>query len=206
MRALWRACQLGVLAVALVLAGCGSSEEKEVAKIRFESPAVRADGEIAPSYRCGYGSIWLPLKWGSVPADTAELVIYFGQFEEEGGGSSGVKVPFGILITEIDPSVRSIPTNTLPEGAVPLGYRSSNSCPSERKGQNVVMQLFALDAEHQLAEEGFSSVSLDAESTAELTEAALTNGESNPSSELAKTLTEEALALGRFTATYGPAK
>jgi hypothetical protein len=196
---------LPALAAALMLAGCGeSSSEAEVAKIRFESEAVLPDGEISPSYECGFGSMWLPLKWGPVPAGTEELVVYFGRYiEDETAGSPKFKVPFGILLTEISPTVRGIEANTLPEGTVPVAYKSSNSCPSARTGQSIVLQLFALDGEHQVSEEGQTSAALDAESTAQLTEDALGIEPSGELSELATTLTEESLGSGSFTATYG---
>lgn len=198
-------CRLGLLAVALMLAGCGQTSSEGSSRIQFGSPAIRPDGEIASSYRCGAGTIWLPLKWSAVPADTAELVLYFGRFKmETAAGMPSVKVTNATLITDIDPSVRSIPTNTLPEGVVSSYYRPPNSCPPERKGQNVVLQLFALDDAQQLTREGIASASLDSESAIELTEEALAPGESEPSSDLAATLTNEALAIGRFTATYGP--
>jgi hypothetical protein len=200
----FRVCQLGVLAIVLMLAGCGESSSEESAKIRFESRAVLPNGEISPSYECGFGSVWLPLKWGSVPPETEELVLYFGRFKENAGaGSPKIKVPFAILITDIDPTVREIETNTLPEGVVPVVYKIPNSCPSARNGQNIVMQLFALDGERQLTAEGVFP-SLDKESVAQLTEDALGMEQSSETSELAATLTEEALGSGSFTATYGP--
>lgn len=200
-----RVCRFGLFAIALMFAGCGQTSSEGSLRIQFGSPAIRPNGEIASSYRCGLGSVWLPLKWDAVPADTAELVLYFGQFSDETvAGTRRVEVPFAILIADIDPSVRSIPTNTLPEGVVPSYYRPSNSCPPKRRGQSVVLQLFALDDTQQLAREGIASASLDSEAAIELTEEALAPGESEPSSDLAATLTNEALAIGRFTATYGP--
>jgi hypothetical protein len=202
---MWRIWGLTTLTAGLILAGCGSSdEEPQSAKIRFESPAVLPDGEISRSYECGFGSMWLSLEWGPPPAGTKELVIYFGRYIDDGAGSQGFTVPFGILITEIDPTVREIAPNTLPEGAVPVAYRPSNSCPSAREGQNVVLQLFALDEERELTREGSSSAVLDTESVIQLTEDALGMEPSGETSELATTLTEEALGSGSFTATYGP--
>lgn len=196
MKASWG--HLGALAVALILAGCGQSSQENGSTIRFESPAVRADGVISPSYRCGGGSIWLPLKWGSVPPDTKELVVYLGRFI--GGAETGsrrLRVPFGILITNIDPSTPGIPTNTLPPESVPVTYRTFNSCPPARKGQNVLLQLFALERPLQ------TPASPSSDSVIELTEAALGIDQSAATSKWVAELTEEALASSRFTATYG---
>jgi phosphatidylethanolamine-binding protein (PEBP) family uncharacterized protein len=188
---------LGALVVASILVGCGQPSPDR-STIRFESPAVRANGVISPDFRCGGGSIWLPLEWGPVPPDTKELVVYLGRFvRPTGTGSRRLRVPFGILITNIDPSTRGIPTNTLPPESVPLTYRTFNSCPPARKGQNVLLQLFALERPLQ-APASPSSVSM-----IHLTEAALGIDRSVATPEWVAELTEESLASSRFTTTYG---
>lgn len=189
---------LGAMGVASILAGCGQDSPGSSSTIRFESPAVRSDGVISPSYRCGGGSIWIPLEWGEIPADTHELVVYLGRFVRKGRSDPGqLRVPFGILITNIDPKVRGIPTNTLPEGSIPATYRTFNSCPPARTGQNVLLQLFALDSPLR------PSGALSRESVIELTEAAVGTDRSAPTSEWVAELTGEALGSGRFIATYG---
>src|SRR6187402_20555 len=92
-----RMCQLGLLA-AMLLSGCGRASSDGVSTIQLESPAIRPDGEIAPQYRCGGGAIWIPLKWRAVPADTAELVLYFGRFKmKSSDGVPTVAVTYATL-------------------------------------------------------------------------------------------------------------
>lgn len=196
---------LGALTVALTLAGCGqSSSESSTPKkassgLRFESPGVRADGVIAPKYKCGGGSIWLPLEWGPVPPSTEELAVYLGRFSDKRDGSQRPKVPFGILITDIDPSTRGIPANTLPPNSFWVAHKTFNSCRIPRKGQNILLQLFAL--KRPLRTPLSPPVS---DWATRLTEAGLGNDLPPGGSKWVAELTEEALASSRFTATYGP--
>ena len=124
------ALPLGVLAVALMLAGCGSEssgnqESSGTSRIQLESPAVRADGVISPHVSCGLGTIWLPLKWSSPPSGTKELILYFGRFKKETvDGAQGVRVSFAAMITGISPELHGMAANTFPSGAGPQYFVS----------------------------------------------------------------------------------
>jgi hypothetical protein len=191
---------LGGLAVALVLTGCGAASSGSE-RIAFGSPAVRDDGVISAHYRCGGGTIWLPLKWGSLPADTKELALYIGRFRAGTfAGSPSLMVFFGTLITGIDPAVHGIATNTLPPGSIPASYRTFYSCPSERRGQEILLAVFAFDRVRREP----PPASLSAGFVTGLTEELVGVDGSDPGSESAAKLIDEALAVGRFTATYGP--
>jgi len=187
---------LGLLAVAL-LAGCGQSTPESSPEMRLESPAIRADGVISSRYLCGGGSIWMPLRWKSVPPETKELVVYLGRFSRDGkAGSPQIEVPFGIWITQIDPSTRGIPTNTLPPDSGAVTYRMFNSCPP-RKGQSILLKLFALQRPlHPPARPASNSA-------VELTEAALGIDRFAATSKWVEDLTEQALASDQIVATYG---
>jgi len=212
---------LGALTVALTLVGCGqSSSENDSPKkappqsqgdwlrstpsedgstIRFESPGVPADGVTPPKYPCGHGSLWIPLEWGPVPRGTKELAIYLGRFSGTVDGPRQLEVPYGSLITTIDPSVRSIAPNTLPPNTGWVGHRPFNSCTmKKRKGQNILLQLFALKRPLRTP---FTSPGPDW--VTKLTEAGLGVDHPLESSRWVTELTEEALASSRFTATYG---
>jgi hypothetical protein len=203
----WTLATVTALLVFL-LAGCGESGEgsgsepgptsegkperpAQPRRIRFESPAVGPGGAISPRVNCGQGSIWLPLKWGPPPGGTEELVVYLGRFYRDG---SGLRVPFGIFITNIDPSTRSIPANTLPPGSS-WNFEGVESCP-ERRGQYILLQLFALGRPAPIA-------GLTEDALVGLTRTALGLGSSAEAPPWLDELTEGALARGRIVATYG---
>lgn len=136
---------LGLIAVAMALAGCASSGTSAISAIDLKSPGLQLNGELKPNVRCGWGSIWVPLEWGSVPEDTKELAVYIGRFEYLNKGKERkLVVPFGELVSHIKPSVRRVPANVLPDGA---SWSNSNplSCPPQVHGQHVLLGLFALD-------------------------------------------------------------
>jgi hypothetical protein len=191
---------LGVLAAALIACGCGQGSSASTSSaIQLESPAVGVNGVISPRVSCGLGTIWLPLKWGSLPSGTKELVLYFGWFKEgaEAGGKR-VVVPFGSVIREIEPSIHGIAANTLPEGSE-YSYFTINNCQPARKGQSYLVELFALDHPQLAVPEA-----LDVGFVTGITEEALGVGQFAGDSETETQLTEESLATGHFIATYGP--
>src|SRR6476646_7266100 len=190
------------LAVALMLAGCGKASSEEPAnglsdssKIDCGSPAVGADGVISPRVSCGAGTLWLPLKWGSVPDGTDEIAVYIGRFKYKTvDGARKLIAPFGSLVSGIEPGLHGIAANTFPPGAVPANF-GSTSCPLVRKGQNILLGLFAFDT-------GWAGPgSLEAGFTARLTEEVLGVEQPKASSKSATRLTEKALGVGRVTAT-----
>ena len=189
-----------LLAVAL-LAGCGGDSSSDASEgppeITLESPAIGKDGVISPRYECGGGSIWLPLRWSQAPEGTKELVLYFGRYRyvKKGKGEPRVKVPFGILITKLDPSRRGV--NALPIEAEPtLTYHPFQSC-VPREGQNVILQLFALKRPLLYPE-------ADTETVYDLVETVLGEKSDRGNPKWVKELTEESLATAQITATYGP--
>jgi hypothetical protein len=156
---------------------------------------------ISPRVRCGAGSTWLPLKWGSLPSGTEELVLYFGWFKRgaEAGGKR-VVVPFGTTVRKISPSVHGIAANTFPE-EYEYSYFTRNNCQPQRKGQSYLVELFALDHSQKrappepLLTRGFVTG---------ITEEALGLGRFAGDSDAETRLAEESSASGHFVATYGP--
>lgn len=190
----------GLLAVAMLVCGCGQGSSAATrSAIRLESPAVGADGVIAPGVRCGGGTIWFPLKWGALPDGTRELVLYFGWFKNEvKGGKRKVVAPFGAVIHKIKPSLHGIAANTLPLESE-WSYFTLDNCQPARKGQHYLVELFALDHPQRAVPETLSRGLVTG-----LTEEALGVGRFAGDSESTTRLTAEALAVGRLTATYGP--
>jgi hypothetical protein len=187
---------LGILAMMGTFSGCGSTEPSSATAgtadraIRFESPAVGQDGLIAPTTRCGSGSLWLPLKWAPLPPGTKELAILMGRFKHESsGGRLKLVVPFADLVYHIKPWRRGNAANTIPEGAAWSYF--GLSCPPVRKGQEILQEVFALSRTRYRRE-------LTQEEATHLAEEAL--GMRPPG--IAQPLGDDLIGVGRFTATY----
>ncbi|HEY2334968.1 MAG TPA: hypothetical protein VGH58_08180 [Solirubrobacterales bacterium] len=141
--ALW---PLGLIAAILVLAGCGGAapSSPSLSAIDLESPALQANGELKPSTRCGWGSLWVPLQWGKVPEDTKELAVYLGRFKYVNEhGKRRVVVQFADLVSKFEPSEHRLVANVLPED-ISWSYFGTN-CVTARRGQKLLLEVFALD-------------------------------------------------------------
>jgi hypothetical protein len=137
---------LGLIAAVLVLAGCGSASSAgpSLSTIDLESPGLQANGELKPSVRCGWGSLWVPLEWGRVPENTKELAIYIGRFKYANErGKRRVVVQFADLVSKFKPTERRLLANVLPEG-VSWSYFGKN-CVTAQRGQNLLLEVLALD-------------------------------------------------------------
>jgi hypothetical protein len=198
--------QLTLLAALLVFAGCGGASSgnsatdpgapSETSPIHFKSPGVRANRLIRSNVNCGAGSLWLPLKWGPVPPGTKELAVYIGRFKYvEAGGTRKLVVPFADLISHVNPSVRGIAANTIPEGAAWSHF--GQNCLPVRRGQKILQEVFALDRTRpeRPMKRGLAK---------RLTEEALAEGKAGAGPRSPGRLTEDAAGIGRFTAIYGP--
>jgi hypothetical protein len=197
-------CLLSIAALAcvLALASCGGESSSDTAaagpsELSFESPAIGPDGVISARYECGGGSIWLPLRWSQAPPGTREFVLYFGRYRNPKAKkqeSPRLEVPFGILITKLDPSRHGV--NALPVESEPvLIHHNLRSC-VPRRGQNILLQLFALKQPLPIPE-------AEADTVLDLTEAVLGDGADPKDPAWVKELTEESLASAQITATYG---
>ncbi|HXR31434.1 MAG TPA: hypothetical protein VN752_09890 [Solirubrobacterales bacterium] len=185
----------------LAVAGCGQassdSGSAESESIDFWSPAVGADGAVSPRVGCGGGTLWLPLKWGSIPSETEELMVYFSRIKREAGEDGPkVKVFFAAMITKISPKLRGIEANTFPEQSEYQYYVSVDNCPWYRSGQHYLVELFALDDPREIPENDRFAVRLGEE--------AMGVKQFATESEDASELRDEALASGRFVAVYVP--
>jgi hypothetical protein len=141
--ALW---PLGLIAAALVLVGCGgtSSNTPILSAIDLESPALQANGELKPTARCGWGSLWIPLRWGKLPKDTKELAIYLGRFRyADESGKRKVVVQFADLVSKFQPNEHRVVANVLPEGISWSDF--GTNCVTARRGQKLLLEVFALD-------------------------------------------------------------
>lgn len=192
---------LGVPAVALMLVGCGQQSSSQTpaggSSIELSSPAVGADGVISPHVKCGAGTIWLPLKWGSIPSETEELILYFGRVRRVAvDGAQRIRVPFADMLSGINPELHGMAANTFPLGAEPLNFGFAENCLPVRTGQKLLVELFALDHPQ--------GVPPNDEFVTRLAEEALGVAQYATASKAASEFREDALATGRFTAIYGP--
>lgn len=140
-RGIWR---LGLIAVVLALVGCGGSSPPVTSGISLKSKGVQSNGELKLSVRCGWGSFWIPLEWGEVPDDTKELAIFLGRFQyvKENGERKAV-VKFADLSSKFKPAERRLVANVLPEGVSWSSF--GTNCVTQRKGQHILLEVFALD-------------------------------------------------------------
>ena len=194
----------GLIAIALTLGGsltgCGgtSTATPVTSGIDLKSPGIQANGSTAPNVHCGWGAIWLPLKWETVPKGTKELAIYIGRFKYvNAGGSRKLTVPYADLVSEIKPSLRKLPANVLPEGA---GWSKvgPTSCPVAKRGQRVLVEVFALDRRQTQRE-------MKQRLAMRLTEEALADSHPSTGPRAPGKLTRDAAAVGRLLTTYpGP--
>jgi hypothetical protein len=195
-KGVWRAFGLGTVVVALALAGCGSGSTPITSVIDLKSSGIQANGVIRPNVSCGAGSLWIPLEWGSLPEDTKELAIYIGRFKYvKDGDARKLVVPFADLVSKIKPSEHRLVANVLPEG-VSWSYFGRLSCPPVRQGQNVLLQLFALDRIHGRA--------MKQRLATRLAEEALAKRQPDTAPRSPGKLTSDVTAVGRLIATYGP--
>ncbi len=139
---------LAMVAATLALAGCGgaSPDAPALSAINLKSSALQANGQLKPSTRCGWGSLWVPLQWGKVPKGTKELAIYLGRFKYAGEHEHGkrrVVVQFADLVSKFSPTERRLVANVLPEG-VSWSYFGTN-CVTAQRGQKLLLEVFALD-------------------------------------------------------------
>jgi hypothetical protein len=142
-RVLW---PLGLIVAILVLAGCGgkSTDSPALSAIDLESPGLQANGELKPSTRCGWGAIWIPLRWGKVPGNTRELAVFFGRFKfANEHGKRRVVVQYADLVSKFEPSEHRLVANVLPEGISWSNFGAS--CVAARGGQHLLLEVFALD-------------------------------------------------------------
>jgi hypothetical protein len=187
---------LGLVAAALLLASCGGGSSAPVTSaIDLKSPGLQANGELKPSTRCGWGSLWVPLNWGKLPEDTKELAIYLGRFKNANeGGKQKVVVQFADLVSKFKPTEQRLVANVLPEG-VSWSYFGTNCLPpAQGRGQSILLEVFALDRIRERT--------MTRNLATRLTEEALADPNPTEGPRSPGELTGDAVAVGRLIAPY----
>jgi phosphatidylethanolamine-binding protein (PEBP) family uncharacterized protein len=110
---------------------------------------------ISTSYTCAGANASLPLKWGAAPRGTRELGVFVMHHVQKG------RLAADWAIVGLRPTVRSIPSGSLPAGAVvgrnSAGQRRYSVCPP--KGKEVEYGVFVFALRHPLhAHAGFNPV------------------------------------------------
>jgi phosphatidylethanolamine-binding protein (PEBP) family uncharacterized protein len=139
------------LLCALALAGCGgggSSDGPTLSRISFKSAAVNTS--IPAQYTCDGKDIAPPLEWGSVPADTNELVVVLVSFSH-GESASGYKVgAVDWALAGISPQLHKIAAGEVPQGAhvgrQSDGKKAYSVCPKSGTPEDYQFELWALPA------------------------------------------------------------
>jgi len=174
------------VAVTIVGAGCGGTSTpsaNNAPEIAFQSPVLNAKKVIPARFSCNADKIWLPLRWGVLPANTKELVLYMARFSDLKHNANGAtaRLLAQALVIGLKPSLHRLPAGKLPHGALIGEYETGAEripiCPSGRTGQGFVFRLYALPNHLNI-----------------------TKGQQGGG--LLTKLNNEALAAGTFTASY----
>ncbi len=182
---------IGVLALNLVLFGCGDTHRSHGVrgaaalkpKFAFWSPALAAGGIIPAGYACET-KIWLPLRWSDLPGDTRELALYVGSFgapKAVGRGQTISRLAAGAGVVGLRPASDGLAAGALPDGAAVLSDARVPACPPRTPGQQFTFRLFALSGADRITQRTLNSRA--------------------PGELLAET-GPKALAIGEFTASY----
>jgi phosphatidylethanolamine-binding protein (PEBP) family uncharacterized protein len=139
---------------ALALAGCGNSASSastnRKATIELTSPALTGNHRIPARYTCDGKDVLLPLKWGAVPSNTAELVVFILALKPVRTETGAVREQASIqwVAAGLNPTLHDILAGELPSGATlgrnRVGQTRYSICPTKGKPTNYLALLYAL--------------------------------------------------------------
>lgn len=142
---------------ALVFSACGSGggtarTASRQAQIALTSPSMvngRAPGQsqtIPVRYTCDGSNTTPAFRWGAVPPNTAQLVLFMfklGRQTPTGNGRFRVEIDSEWAIADLPVGIHEVPAGKLPPGAVVAGKRYS-ICPPKGKAASYLFQINAL--------------------------------------------------------------
>lgn len=164
-----------------VLASCGDSDSGGAApeSITVTSSALRSGIRIPARYKCseaastgtiltnaGGGSVWVPLEWGEVPKETAEIVIAIAidRFRRSGNAVSS-RLVGEWFIGGLDSHRRRLGVGALPSGAF-LGThkpKTGSLCPKGHREIGLIFSVYAMPHTDSLGEfEGTAGTRIEA--------------------------------------------
>jgi len=178
---------LSAILLSVAINACGGSSTPAINRepeILFLSPAL-ARGRVIPArYRCDEDKIWIPLRWGAIPGNTKELVIYmarYGALVRNPNGGESARLLAQSLLVGLKPTIHGLSVGKLPNGALIGTYNAggteSQLCPPRHVRQDFLFRLYALPAKQNI-----------------------TAGSKH--GEILNILNNEAVAAGAFTASY----
>ncbi len=140
---------------ALVLAGCGSGGGaapvgSNQAQIAFTSPSItggtQGQGQTIPvRYTCDGSDTTPSFRWGSVPANTAQLALFLfkvGRTTPTGNGRVKVEIQVEWAVG-LSPRIHEVRAGKLPHGAVTADKRYT-ICPPKGQATSYLFQLNAV--------------------------------------------------------------
>jgi hypothetical protein len=141
------------LMCALALAGCGggsssSSDGPTLPSISFSSPVIGTT--IPAKFTCDGKDIAPPLEWGSVPANSNELVVVLVSFARSESSNSYKVGAIDWAMAGINPQLHKLAAGQLPRGAhigrQGDGKETYSVCPKPGAREDYQFELFALPA------------------------------------------------------------
>jgi phosphatidylethanolamine-binding protein (PEBP) family uncharacterized protein len=149
--------------LAVAVAGCGStaatsSTAEKKPRIAFQSSAVNRKGRIPGSFKCSESKVWIPMRWGALPADTKELILYvarFGSPTSNPGGTASAALLSQELIIGLKPTLHGLSVGNLPHGALigtyEIGNKHVSIGPKKGSSEGVLFGLYALDHQQKIS-------------------------------------------------------
>jgi phosphatidylethanolamine-binding protein (PEBP) family uncharacterized protein len=179
---------LSAVLLSVAITACGSSGTPAINRepeILFLSPALAAGRVIPARYQCDESKVWIPLRWGALPADTKELVIYiarYGALVKNPNGGESARLLAQSLVVGLKPTLHGLAVGKLPSGVLVGTYNAggteSQLCPRKKHvRQDFLFRLYALPNKQNI-----------------------TSGSKR--GEILDILNNEAVAAGAFTASY----
>jgi hypothetical protein len=152
-----------VCALGLALAGCGGSSTPSVAEkppIRFTTSALTRGRQVPASFHCDPRIDWLPLRWGALPAHTAELALYivrFGPPHATQGGAIKASIEGEAIIAGLKPTLSGLAPGKFPSGSRVAIHRNASGrpisiCPPKGVRTNLLYRIYALPRKIELSE------------------------------------------------------
>lgn len=131
----------------LALTGCGGSSGVATSPVAggrvvtLTSSAVASGAVMPRQYTCDGKNVPPPLEWGTVPANTTELLLVVLGFTKAEAGKTTLAIQWAVA--GIKPNVKRLASGQLPAGAhvgvASDGKRHYSLCPA-KKGQFVKYQ------------------------------------------------------------------
>jgi phosphatidylethanolamine-binding protein (PEBP) family uncharacterized protein len=131
-----------VLALALTVAGCGSST-KTATRIPLASSAI--EGRTLPAhFTCDGANIAPPIKWGGVPSGTKEVVLFAIGKNPSSHGSSTIEW----ALAGVSPELGELAAGKVPSGAfleeASDGKRHYSICPPKGQTRLYAFAIYAV--------------------------------------------------------------